>query len=161
MTNILTRRWFRGSADWWTSSNRTGMFAALLGAGVLGLAACTSPTPTPTGTPTRTLTPTQSPLAPTPTPTPIQASPIPTAPAATARGLDFSPSEYRQLLPRDAIRPIYTPEFVGAEEATLDDGELVLGVEINGESKAYPVGPLICRAVVIDELGGVPILVTW
>ena len=36
-----------------------------------------------------------------------------------------------------------------------------MGVEINGESKAYPVGPLNYREMVNDVVGGVPVLVTW
>ena len=69
--------------------------------------------------------------------------------------------QFRQLLPRDAIFPIYEPRFVTAEEAGLDSGELVIGVELNGESKAYPIGPLVRREMVNDTVGGVPILVTW
>ena len=69
--------------------------------------------------------------------------------------------QYRQLLPRDAINPIYEPRFVTAENASLDPGELVIGVELNGESKAYPIGPLVRREMVNDTVGGVPILVTW
>ena len=64
-------------------------------------------------------------------------------------------------LPRDAIRPIYDPQFITANLASRDPGELVIGVEINGESKAYPVGPLIIREMVNDVVGGVPLLVTW
>ncbi len=73
--------------------------------------------------------------------------------------VDFG--KYRQLLPRDAINPIYEPRFVTAEKAGLDQGELVIGVELNGESKAYPIGPLVRREMVNDTVGGVPILVTW
>lgn len=69
--------------------------------------------------------------------------------------------QIRQLLPRDAIFPIYEPRFVTAEKAGLDPGELVIGVELNGESKAYPIGPLVRREMVNDAVGGVPILVTW
>ena len=69
--------------------------------------------------------------------------------------------KYRQLLPRDAILPIYEPRFVTAENAGLNSGELVIGVELNGESKAYPIGPLVRREMVNDTVGGVPILVTW
>ena len=69
--------------------------------------------------------------------------------------------QYRQLLPRDAINPIYEPRFLSAEDAGLDPGELVIGVELNGESKAYPIGPLVRREMVNDTVGGVPILVTW
>ena len=76
-------------------------------------------------------------------------------------GEEFSLRDYRQLLRRDAILPIYDPEFVSAEEASFNEEELVLGVAINGESRAYPVGVLTYREMVIDEVGGVPILVTW
>lgn len=69
--------------------------------------------------------------------------------------------QYRQLLPRDAIRPIYEPKFISGQEAGLRWEELVIGVELNGESRAYPIGPLNSREMVNDVVGGVPILVTW
>lgn len=65
------------------------------------------------------------------------------------------------LIPRDGIRPIYNPEFATAEEATYFEDELVIGVEINGEAKAYPITLLNSREMVNDELGGTPILITW
>jgi hypothetical protein len=65
------------------------------------------------------------------------------------------------LLPYDAIRPIYEPEFVPANEAPLEDDELVIGISLNGEAKAYPITVLRSREMVNDELGGNPILVTW
>lgn len=70
-------------------------------------------------------------------------------------------SQFRQIAGRDGIYPIYEPEFSPGKLASLDPRELVIGVEINGESKAYPVGPLNWREMVNDVLGGVPILVTW
>ena len=73
--------------------------------------------------------------------------------------LDFS--RFRPVLPKDAIRPIYEPKFAPGKLTSLDPGELVMGVEINGESKAYPVGPLNYREMVNDVVGGVPVLVTW
>jgi folate-dependent tRNA-U54 methylase TrmFO/GidA len=71
--------------------------------------------------------------------------------------------EYRwsQLLARDAIAPIYDPQFVPADQASYGDHELVIGVEINGEAKAYAVGPLNSPEMVNDIVGGVPVLVTW
>jgi hypothetical protein len=36
-----------------------------------------------------------------------------------------------------------------------------MGVALNGEAKAYPVTVLRIREMVNDELGGLPILVTW
>ena len=68
---------------------------------------------------------------------------------------------WSQLLSHDAIRPIYDPEFVSADQAGYEDGELVMGLTIDGEAKAYPVGLLNTREMVNDELGGTPILVTW
>ncbi len=71
--------------------------------------------------------------------------------------------QYRwdQLLSRDAIRPIYEPAMVPAGEVSYADDELVMGIAIDGEAKAYPVGVLNSREMVNDELAGIPILVTW
>lgn len=74
---------------------------------------------------------------------------------------DMPEYTWSQLLSRDAIQPIYNPEFVPADQAGYADDELVMGVAINGEAKAYPVGLLNSREMVNDELGGIPILVTW
>lgn len=62
---------------------------------------------------------------------------------------------------RDDIAPIYHPEFVTADEADYADGELVLGVAIGDEAKAYPIGLLSQREMVNDQLAGIPILATW
>jgi hypothetical protein len=76
---------------------------------------------------------------------------------------DTGPAGYtwNQLLGRDTIRPIYDPEFLSADEVGFDDDELVMGIAIGGEAKAYPVGLLNNREMVNDELAGIPILVTW
>lgn len=70
---------------------------------------------------------------------------------------------YRQLLAYDAIRPVYQPEFASAAEAgaLLQEDELVLGLSIEGEAKAYPISVLHFREMVNDELGRTPVLVTW
>ena len=61
----------------------------------------------------------------------------------------------------DAIPPVYDPVFAGVDEAPLDDDELVIGVEVDGQAKAYPITVMRSREMVNDELGGIPILVTW
>ncbi len=66
-----------------------------------------------------------------------------------------------RLIGPDGIRPIYDPQFVSAADAPLDDDELVIGVAIEGEAKAYPITVLRFREMVNDELGKLPILVTW
>lgn len=74
---------------------------------------------------------------------------------------DPLPDGFRQLLRRDAIDPVYAPRFVDAADSEWRDRELVIGVEIDGEAKAYPIEFLNRREMVNDELGGIPILVSW
>ena len=71
------------------------------------------------------------------------------------------PRGYRQVIDRDDIRPIYDPTYVAAADANWPDDLLVIGVEINGDARAYPIGFLTRREMVIDEIGGDPVLVTW
>ena len=71
------------------------------------------------------------------------------------------PDGYRQLLFRDAILPVYNPTFRSVAETEWPDQTLVIGVEFDGEAKAYPVQFLNRREMVIDWIGGSPILVSW
>ena len=73
---------------------------------------------------------------------------------------EFNPYEDARI-PRDAINPVYSPIFVSPDEATLNPKELVMGLEINGDARAYPVGMMRIREMVNDEVGGTPVLVTW
>jgi len=43
------------------------------------------------------------------------------------------------------------------------DNELVLGLELNGEARAYPINMLTgpSREIINDTLGGIPIAATW
>ena len=67
------------------------------------------------------------------------------------------------LLPRDAIPAIDDPKFISASEAdeTYDDDELILGVEFNGDARAYSVPLLSRHEIVNDTVGGTKIAVTW
>jgi uncharacterized protein DUF3179 len=67
------------------------------------------------------------------------------------------------LLPKDAIPAIFDPEFVTASEADsfFEDDDLVMGVEINGEARAYGTAFLSSHEIVNDTVGGRPIAVTW
>ncbi len=71
------------------------------------------------------------------------------------------PDGFRQVLPRDAILPVYDPIFVSADESGWAGNAEVIGVEIDGEARAYPVSFLNGREMVIDEIADVPIVVTW
>ena len=77
------------------------------------------------------------------------------------RVTDFDAIFPPQLIAPDGIRPIYEPRFVAAADAPLEDDELVIGISLEGESKAYPITVLRFREMVNDELGGLPILGTW
>ena len=67
------------------------------------------------------------------------------------------------LLPKDGIRSIDNPEFVSIAEAVGDvsDFEFVIGVEIDGDVRAYPINVLSRHEIVNDVVGGTPIAVTY
>ena len=94
-------------------------------------------------------------------------------PSSTPAGSTVTPSvenqseveEYRivTLLPKDAIPSIDSPTFYAVEDANqeYEPDELVIGIELNGESKAYPIDLLSRHEIVNDEIQGEPIAVTW
>jgi Protein of unknown function (DUF3179) len=64
--------------------------------------------------------------------------------------------------PPDGIPPIDDPEFVPASEVSfLDDREPVLVVEVRDDARAYPLQILTWHEIVNDEIGGVPVTVTY
>lgn len=67
------------------------------------------------------------------------------------------------LLPPDAIPAIDHPPFLPADEADSEysASELVLGVEIDGDARAYSIPFLSGHEIVNDTVAGVPIAVTW
>ena len=71
------------------------------------------------------------------------------------------PDGFRQLLPRDAIKPVYEPEFTSAGLVGWPGGTQVIGISSGDESKAYPVSFLNRREMVVDAINGIPVLVTW
>jgi len=101
-------------------------------------------------------------------PSPTVASGPTPAPNPTEAVQKASPSplpdyEIITLLPRDGIPAIFDPEFLTAEEANeeYDDNELVLGVEIDGDARAYSIPYLSSREIVNDTVGGRHIAATW
>ena len=67
------------------------------------------------------------------------------------------------LIPKDAIPAILEPEFASPESADsqMTDTELVIGVFINGDARAYPINILSRHEIVNDVVGGESIAVTW
>ncbi|MZR31139.1 DUF3179 domain-containing (seleno)protein [Sneathiella litorea] len=81
---------------------------------------------------------------------------------------DFSRSEvpFDEIrnggVPKDGIPSIDNPRFIPVAEADhLTATEPVIGVVVNGEAKAYPLQVLIWHEIVNDEIGGVPVAVTF
>jgi hypothetical protein len=76
---------------------------------------------------------------------------------------DFRELEIITLLPKDAIPAIDNPTFLSVEEADklYDPDELVIGVEFNGDARAYSIPFLSGHEIVNDTVGGVALSVTW
>jgi hypothetical protein len=72
------------------------------------------------------------------------------------------------LLPYDSIPAIFDPRFVSAAEASgtgrqsamYRSDEKILGIEINGDVRAYSVPMLRRHEIVNDIVRGIPIAVT-
>ena len=93
------------------------------------------------------------------------AEPTATNPALPTRkpAITYADLEIVTLLPRDAIPAIDDPQFLPAEDADefYDADELVIGVSINGDTRAYSAPFLSNHEIVNDTVGGVKIAVTW
>jgi len=63
--------------------------------------------------------------------------------------------------PKDGIPSIDAPKFVSADEVSLADGDIVFGLERNGEVKAYPQRILVHHEICNDTVGGDPVSVTY
>lgn len=64
--------------------------------------------------------------------------------------------------PKDGIPAILKPKFVSSGAADFfDPDDPVIGVEIGGEAKAYPIKILNWHEVVNDTVGGTPIVVSF
>jgi len=81
---------------------------------------------------------------------------------------DFSKTavDFAEILsggpPKDGIPSIDDPKF--ADAADVDDlspTEPVVGLAINGDARAYPLRILTWHEIVNDEVGGIPVIVTY
>ena len=65
-------------------------------------------------------------------------------------------------VPKDGIPAILEPKFLSAGEADfLDPDDQMIGVQVGGEAKAYPIKILNWHEVVNDTIKGAPIAVTF
>ena len=65
--------------------------------------------------------------------------------------------------PRDGIPPIDNPKYHDVSDAPtyMVANEPVISVEINGDARAFPLAILISHEIVNDEIGGVPVTITY
>jgi len=90
------------------------------------------------------------------------------SPAVSLNGfnLDNSTVPIRDIMqggpPKDGIPAIDKPKFDTAEKAAwLRGRDMVMGVVLNGSAKAYPIRVLVWHEIVNDEIGGIPVSVTY
>ncbi len=64
--------------------------------------------------------------------------------------------------PKDGIPSIDDPQFIPVSDvADLEDNEPVIGLEINGDARAYPLRVLMWHEIANDTVGGTPVTVTY
>ncbi|QLH07056.1 DUF3179 domain-containing protein [Nitrosopumilus ureiphilus] len=64
--------------------------------------------------------------------------------------------------PKDGIPSIDNPIFTNVRDSQfMSDSDTVIGLEINGEAKAYPIFILVWHEIVNDYVGGVPVAITY
>jgi len=63
--------------------------------------------------------------------------------------------------PKDGIPSIDNPKFDTGETTPFGPEELVIGVVVNGEAKAYPYGIMNWHEIVNDKIGGVKVSVSY
>ena len=62
---------------------------------------------------------------------------------------------------KDGIPAVDDPAFLAAGAADLDPGDVVFGVVVDGDARAYPQHVLVWHEVVNDTVGGLPVSVTY
>ena len=128
-----------------------------------------SAAPTPTPAPPA-VAPTVSPtdVAPTPSPAPVPtatAVPQPQPPPGPARVTvppTPAPKTNIQFSRTTPFVPLDQPVFLSASDGDyLPDADLVLGLDLMGQARAYPVPMLSYHHIVNDTVAGQPVLITY
>lgn len=82
----------------------------------------------------------------------------------------YDPNRYRRISlelledggpPKDGIPSLDEPAFIARAASPYADDDRVIGLEINGEAKAYPLGILNWHEIVNDRVGGVNVTVSY
>jgi len=63
---------------------------------------------------------------------------------------------------KDGIPALTNPQFVSADQTDfIRDGDLVVGININGKAKAYPLQILNWHEIINDQISDIPVAVTF
>jgi Protein of unknown function (DUF3179) len=86
--------------------------------------------------------------------------------ASSSARLDKPPVDPDDIIsggpPPDGIPPIDDPKFLAPGDVHfLAESEPVLAVEVDGDARAYPLQIMTWHEIVNDEIGGVPVAVTY
>ncbi len=67
------------------------------------------------------------------------------------------------VLPPGGIPAITEPIFISGEDAEeqMSPDEMLMGILVGGEARAYSLWHLDAHEIVNDSIGGVPIAATW
>ena len=63
--------------------------------------------------------------------------------------------------PKDGIPPLDNPRFLPLEAVTLNAREPVISLMMNDHARAYPLSILTWHEIVNDDVGGIPVSVTY
>ena len=133
------------SASSWAAARRLALVGLLAAAAVAGAAVLAWPT---AGT--------QRGL-----PLPAPPGRVDGASSADRVGVRFDERRLAGVLVFDDLTPLWRPASAPAGTSGLHDETLVVGVALGEEAKAYPITVLQRHEIVNDDVGGVPVLVTW
>lgn len=88
--------------------------------------------------------------------------------ASSNNGFDLSNSEIPAAKiksggpPRDGIPAINSPRFISADNASfMQENDRVIGLEINGQARAYPIKILNYHEIVNDSINGQGVLISY
>ena len=83
--------------------------------------------------------------------------------AASSTNGQGTPDYRPRMVLKKPIRPITDPPIVSADRSGLAENELIIGVEIDGLARAYPINQLTgpSREIINDQLNGTAIAATW
>ena len=59
------------------------------------------------------------------------------------------------------FHPIDAPQFLAASQAKLSRDEMIMSVQLGGDSRAYPISQMAYHHILNDVVGAIPVAVTY